>query len=445
METPETRYSRSADGVHIAYQVLGDADLDIVLSPGFVSHLEHSWEDPSMARFLRRLASFSRLIVFDKRGTGLSDRTTNDRPGLLEDRVRDIATLMDTVGSERAAIMGLSETGAVALLFAAMHPERTRAVVVYGSYTGLGDKGPIYPWAPDPEEAALLENLERNWGRGALYLELFAPSLVGDKRYEDWFAKLERLSVSPGAAVAGVRMLLEMDVRDILPAIRVPTLVLHKRDDKVVPIDEGRRIAEGVPGAKFVELAGADHWPWIGHEDAVEEIQEFLTGMRDSIEPDRALVTVMFVDIVDSTKRAAELGDRRWTDLLESFYAVVRRDLNRYGGREVDTAGDGLFAIFDGPVRAIRCATALTEAIVSLGLHIRTGIHTGECERIGDNLRGLSVVIGARVGALAGPGEILVSRTVQDLVVGSGLIFEDAGEHELKGVPDRWRLYRVVG
>ena len=444
MDTPETHYSRSADGVHIAYQVLGDADLDVVLSPGFVSHLEHSWEDPSMARFLRRLASFSRLIVFDKRGTGMSDPTPDGRPGLLEDRVNDIATLMDTVGSERAAIMGLSETGAVALLFAATHPERTRAAVVYGTYPGRGDKGGIYPWAPDPEEAAMLEHLERNWGRGAMYLELFAPSLVGDKRYEDWFAKLERLSVSPGAAVALVRMLLEKDVRDILPAIRVPTLVLHKRDDKVVPIAEGRVIAERVPGAKFVELPGADHWPWIGHEEAVEEIQEFLTGMRDSAEPDRAVVTVMFVDIVDSTKRAAELGDRRWTDILESFYAVVRQDLGRYGGREVSTAGDGFFAIFDGPVRAIRCGTALRATVARLGLHIRTGIHTGECERIADDLSGLGVVIGARVGALAGPGEILVSRTVQDLVVGSGLIFEDAGEHELKGVPDRWRLYRVA-
>ena len=445
METPETRYSRGADGVHIAYQVLGDADLDIVLSPGFVSHLEHSWEDPSMARFFRRLASFARLIVFDKRGTGMSDRTPDDRPGLLEDRARDIATLMDTVGSERAAIMGLSETGAVALLFAATHPERTTAAIVYGSFAGEGDKGPIYPWAPNPAQAAELEYIEQHWGRGTMFLELFAPSLVGDKRYEDWFAKLERLSVSPGAAVALVRMLHEKDVTDILPVIRVPTLVLHKRDDKVVPVDEGRRIAELVPGAKFVELPGSDHWPWIGDELPVEEIQEFLTGVRDNTEPDRALVTVMFVDIVDSTKRAAELGDRRWTDLLESFYAVVRRDLDRYGGREVDTAGDGLFASFDGPVRAIRCATALTEAVASLSLDIRTGIHTGECERMGDNVRGLAVVIGARVGALAGPGEILVSRTVQDLVVGSGLIFEEAGEHELKGVPDRWRLYRVVG
>ncbi len=444
MGTPETRYSRSADGVHIAYQVLGDADLDIVLSFGFVSHLEHSWEDPSMARFLRRLASFSRLIVFDKRGSGMSDPTPDERPGLLEDRVNDIATLMDTVGSERAAIMGLSETGAVALLFAATYPGRTRAAVVYGSFAGLGDKGPIYPWAPNPTQVAELEHLERNWGRGAMYLEEFAPSLVGDKRFEDWFAKLERLSVSPGAAVALVRMLFEMDVHDILPAIRVPTLVLHKRDDKVVPIKEGQDIADHVPGAKFVDLPGADHWPWIGHEEAIEEIQEFLTGIRETPEPDRSVVTVVFVDIVDSTKRAAELGDRRWADLLESFYAIVRRELDRHRGREVDTAGDGFFVTFDGPAQAIRCATALTAAVDELGLQVRTGIHTGECERMAAKVGGLAVVIGARVGALAEPGEILVSRTVQDLVVGSGMIFEDAGEHELKGVPDRWHLYRVV-
>ena len=441
---PETRYSKSADGVHIAYQVLGDADLDLVLSPGFVSHLEHSWEDPSMARFLRRLASFSRLIVFDKRGTGMSDRAPDDRPGLLEDRVNDIATLMDTVGSERAAIMGLSETGAVALLFAATYPARTRAAVVCGSFAGEGDTGPTYPWAPDPEAAQRLEELERNWGRGVLYLEKFAPSLVGDKRYEDWFAKLERLAVSPGAAVALVRMMWQMDVRDILPTIRVPTLVLHKRDDKVVPIEEGRFIAEHVPGAKLVELPGADHWPWIGHEEAVEEIQEFLTGMRDSAEPDRALVTVLFIDIVDSTKRAAQLGDRRWADLLASFYAVVRRELDRYRGQEVDTAGDGFFVTFDGPARAIRCATALVDTVEGLGLQIRIGIHTGECERMADKVGGLGVVIGARVGSLAGPGEILVSRTVQDLVVGSDVRFQQRGKHELKGVPGKWGLYAVV-
>ena len=256
---------------------------------------------------------------------------------------------MDTVGSERAALMGLSETSAVALLFAATYPERTRAVIAYGSYAGEGDTGPTYPWVPDPEAAEWLEDLERNWGRGVLYLEDFAPSLVGDALYEEWYAKLERLSVSPGAAVSLVRMALEMDVRDILPTIRVPTLVLHKRDDRVVPLDEGKYIADHIPGATFVELPGADHWPWIGHEEAVEEIQEFLTGMRDSVEPERALVTVMFIDIVDSTKRAAELGDRRWADLLERFYAVVRRELDRSRGREIDTAGDGFFMTFDGP------------------------------------------------------------------------------------------------
>ena len=249
METPVTRYSKSADGVHIAYQVLGeaDADLDLVVSPGFVSHLEHSWEEPHMARFYRRLASFSRLIVFDKRGTGMSDRPSDERPPLLEDRVGDIASLMDTVGSERAALMGLSETSAVALLFAATNPERTRAVIAYGSFAGEGDTGPTYPWVPDPEAAEWLEDLERNWGRGVLYLEDFAPSLVGDELYEDWYAKLERLSVSPGAAVSLVRMALEMDVRDILPTIRVPTLVLHKRDDRVVPLDEGKYIADHIP------------------------------------------------------------------------------------------------------------------------------------------------------------------------------------------------------
>jgi pimeloyl-ACP methyl ester carboxylesterase/class 3 adenylate cyclase len=444
VETPQTRYSRSRDGVHIAYQVLGDTDLDLVVSPGFVSHLEHSWEDPQMARFLRRLASFSRLIVFDKRGTGMSDRSADESAPLLEDRVNDIASLMDTVGSERAAIMGLSETGAVALLFAATYPERTRAVVAYGAFAGGGNTSPTYPWAPDPEDVEWLEDLERNWGRGVLYLEDFAGSVRDDKHYQEWFAKLERLSVSPGGAVALARMAMQIDVRKVLPTIRVPTLVVHKRDDKAVPLEEGKYIADHIPGATFVELPGADHWPWIGHEEAVEEIQEFLTGTRDSAEPDRAVATVMFVDIVDSTKRAAELGDRRWADLLESFYAVVRRELDRHRGREIDTTGDGFFVTFDGPARAIRCATALSEAVGRIGLKIRIGIHTGECERMADKVGGLGVVIGARVGALAGPGEILVSRTVQDLVVGSGLTFEDAGEHTLKGVPDRWHLYRVV-
>ena len=440
---PETRYARSADGVHIAYQVLGDSPIDLVLAPGFVSHLEHSWDDPALARFLRRLGSFSRLIVFDKRGTGLSDRDPTDRAPLLEDRVNDIAAVMDAAGSARAAIMGISETAAMSLLFAATHPERTTAVIAYGSWTNGNDRRPAYPWAPSSEDDEWLDELERNWGRGAMFIEDIVPSLVGDKRYEAWYAKLERLAASPGAAVGLARMAMQIDVRDILPTIHVPTLVLHRRDDRAIPIDDGRYIADHVPGAKFIELPGADHWPWIGDAQAVEEIQEFLTGMRDGGEIDRVLVTVMFVDIVDSTVHAAELGDRRWADLLETFYLAVRRELERFRGQEIDTAGDGFFVTFDGPARAIRCAGSLVDAVEAIGLEIRIGIHTGEVERVTDKIGGLAVVIGARIGALAGPRQILVSRTVKDLVVGSDVTFESRGQHQLKGVPGDWELYGV--
>jgi class 3 adenylate cyclase len=276
-----------------------------------------------------------------------------------------------------------------------------------------------------------------------MFIGDIVPTLVGDKRYEEWYAKLERLAASPGAAVELARMAMQIDVRDILPTIHVPTLVLHRRDDQAIPIEDGKYMADHVPGAQFVELPGADHWPWIGDGGAVEEIQEFLTGMRDGGESDRVLATVMFVDIVDSTKRAAELGDRRWTDLLESFYAVVRRELERFRGREIDTAGDGFFVTFDGPARAIRCARALVAAVERIGLNVRVGIHTGEVERVADRVGGLAVVIGARVGALAGSGEILVSRTVKDLVVGSDVSFEPQGQHDLKGVPGDWELYLV--
>ncbi len=441
---PETRYARSSDGVHIAYQILGDSQLDLVLAPGFVSHLEHSWDDPALARFLRHLASFSRLIVFDKRGTGLSDRDPADRAPLLEDRVNDIAAVMDAAASTKAAIMGISETAAMALLFAATRPERTTAVIAYGAWTNGTDSRPAYPWAPSSDDDQWLGDLEQNWGRGAMFLEDIVPTLVGDKRYEAWYAKLERLAASPGAAVALARMAMQIDVRDVLPTIHVPTLVLHRRDDRAIPVEDGRFVAEHVPGAKFVELPGADHWPWIGDQRAIEEIQEFLTGMRGGGEADRVLATVMFIDIVDSTKRAADLGDRRWTDLLQGFYAAVRHELDRFGGREIDTAGDGFFVTFDGPARAIRCAGSLVEAVQRIGLAIRIGIHTGEVERAAGKLSGLAVVIGARVGAIAGPDEILVSRTVKDLVVGSDVSFEQRGEHQLKGVPGNWELYRVV-
>ena len=440
---PETRYARSSDGVSIAYQVLGESPIDLVLAPGFVSHLEHSWDDPALARFLRRLASFSRLIVFDKRGTGLSDRDPSDRAPLLEERVNDIAAVMDAAGSMRAAVMGISETAAMSLLFAATHPERTTAVIAYGAWTNGTDARPAYPWSPSADEGEWLAELERNWGRGAMFIEDIVPTLVGDKRYEAWYAKLERLAASPGAAVGLARMAMQIDVRDVLPTIHVPTLVLHRRDDRAIPIAEGRYIADHVPGATFVELPGADHWPWIGDELAVEEIQEFLTGMRDGAETDRVLATVMFIDIVDSTARAADLGDRRWADLLEAFYAVVRRELGRFRGREIDTAGDGFLVTFDGPARAIRCAVALVEAVDAIGLRIRVGIHAGEVERVADKIGGLAVVIGARIGALAGAGEILVSRTVRDLVVGSEVRFQAQGQRQLKGVPGDWEIYSI--
>ncbi len=441
---PETRYAKSPDGVHIAYQVIGDSPIDLVLAPGFVSHVEHSWEDPAMARFLTRLASFTRLIVFDKRGTGMSDRDSNDASPLLEDRVLDIGAVMDAAGSTKAAIMGISETAAMALLFGATRPERTTAIIAYGAWTNGSDARPAYPWAPSPNDDEWLDDLAREWGRGAMFIEDIVPSLVGDPRYEAWYAKLERLAASPGAAVALARMAMQIDVRDILPTISAPTLVLHRRDDQAIPIEDGRLIADRVPGAKFVELPGRDHWPWIGDDRAIEEIQEFLTGMRDSGRPDRFLATVMFVDIVDSTARAAELGDRRWADLLQAFYAVVRSDLERFGGREVGTAGDGSFITFDGPARAIRCARSLIDAVDRIGLRIRVGIHTGEVERVGTDLGGLGVVIGARVGALAAPGEILVSRTVKDLVVGSEMEFDLRGAHSLKGVPGEWDLFAVA-
>ena len=397
---------------------------------------------PSLARFLRRLASFSRLIVFDKRGTGMSDRGHDDRPALLEDRVRDIAAIMDDVGSQSAVIMGQSETGAVALLFAATYPERTRAVIAYGTFAGEGTAGPTYPWAPVPDGPDIVD-IERYWGRGALYLEGFAGSRRDDADYVAWFAKLERLAASPGAAAALARQTNQIDVRAILPTIRVPTLVLHKRDDQGVPLADGRYIAEHVPGAKFVVLPGSDHWPWIGHDEALDEIEEYLTGIRESAEPDRMLGTVMFIDIVDSTRRGADLGDRRWADLLESFYAVVRHELERFRGEEISTSGDGFFVLFDGPARAIRAASSLIDAVRGLGLEVRVGIHTGEIERTADNVGGLGVVIGTRIGALAGAGEILVSRTVTDLVVGSTIRFVPRGSSELKGVPGAWELYAV--
>ena len=440
---PKTRYAKSGD-VHIAYQMLGNGDRDLILVPGFISHVEHFWEDPGVARFLRRMASFSRLIFFDKRGTGLSDRVPDSELPTLEQRMDDVRAVMDDVGSDRAALFAPSDAGGMATLFAATHPERTTALILYGCFAASA-KDPEYPWGQTPAELDQgLQRWKKSWGDGAMYLELFAPSMLGDKRYEEWFAKLERLSVSPGAAITLARMNAQIDIRNVLAAIRVPTLVLHRTRDRVVYVEEGRFLAERIPGAKYVEIPGTDHWPWNGDSESIlQEVNEFLTGTREISEPERVLTTVMFTDIVDSTKLAADLGDRRWTELLEDHQQLVRQELTRFRGREIDTAGDGFLATFDGPARAIRCASAIRDAMKGLGIEIRAGLHTGECEMVGEKMRGVAVHIGARVAALAGPGEVLLSRTVRDLVAGSGLAFEDRGTHVLKGVPGEWQLFAV--
>jgi pimeloyl-ACP methyl ester carboxylesterase len=437
---PVTKYARSGD-VNIAYQVVGDGPRDLVLVPGWVSNIEVFWEDPTCARFLSRLASFSRLILFDKRGTGLSDRVS-DLPS-LETRMDDVRAVMDAIGSERAALCGYSEGGPMCALFAATHPARTTALIMLGSYARLRSS-PDYPWGrPPAAQQAWLETCEREWG-GPVGMDIRWPTLARDERARQWWARFLRMSASPAAAVALSRMNYDIDIRHVLPVVRVPTLVVHSRGDQTIPAGAGRFLAEHIPGAKYVELPGIDHVPWGGDADAIlDEIEEVLTGVRHGPEPDRVLATVVFTDIVGATETAAELGDRRWKDLIQAYHAAVRRELARFRGREIDTAGDGVLAAFDGPARAVRCGCAVREAVRGLGLQVRTGVHSGECEVIGEKIGGIAVHIGARVAAEAGPGEVLVSSTVKDLVAGSGLRFADRGPRALKGVPGEWRLFAV--
>jgi pimeloyl-ACP methyl ester carboxylesterase len=443
---PETRYARSGD-VNIAYQVTGEGPRDLVYVPGWVSNIEMMWEQPPMARFLERLASFSRLILFDKRGTGLSDRVSNDELPTLERRMDDVRAVLETVGSERAALFGHSEGGNMCMLFAATYPERTAAMITLGCFAKRRDPDDDYPWAPaadDREESTL--DVERNWGHlRPEDVAYYAPSRVGDEQFVRTLERYFRRGASPGAAAALLRMNSYIDVRAVLPTIRVPTLVLHRTGDRDVDVAEGRYLASRIPGAKFVELAGNDHVISAGDIEAVaDEIEEFLTGTRPPPDPDRVLATVMFTDIVGSTERAAQLGDRRWSELLDTHHEAVRRELERFRGREVDTAGDGFLATFDGPARAVRCALSAGEAVRELGIEIRAGVHTGECELDGPKIRGIAVHTGARIASLAGPGEVLVSQTVKDLVSGSGLAFDDRGLHALKGVPGEWRVYAAV-
>lgn len=439
---PKTRYAKSGD-LSIAYQVVGDGPIDLVYVPGWVSHVEEAWEIPTHARFLNRLASYSRLILFDKRGTGMSDRVPVDALPTLEERMDDVRAVMDAVESARPALFGWSEGGNMSILFAATYPERITSLVTFGVFAKrLWD--PEYPWAPTWEQRlAEIDLVGREWGED-MDLTTLAPSLARDEAFRNQLTRYLRRSASPGAAAALLRMNTFIDVRHVLPSIRVPTLILHRANDRDSNIEEGRYISSRIPGAKLVELSGEDHIPWVGDADAVlHEIQVFLTGMGPPAESDRVLATVMFTDIVGSTERAASLGDRRWRDLLEAYYALVRRELPRFRGREIDTSGDGFLATFDGPARAIRCAVALNQGVPTLGCQIRVGLHTGEVEAMDEKVGGIAVHIGARVAALAGPGKVLVSSTVKDLVAGSGIEFRDLGAHVLKGVPGTWQLFEV--
>jgi len=439
---PPTRYARSGE-LHIAYQVVGDGPVDLVYIPSWISAVEHYWDEPLVSRYFSRLASFSRLIMFDRRGSGMSDPLP--RAPTLEEQMDDVVAVMDAAGSERAALFALLEGGAMAALFAATHPERTTGLVLY-------EAQPRMAWAPDYDWALRREERDEYlrdgipaWGDGSR-LAFLAPAAAANPRLREWFGRLERLAASPGMAAKLMRMNADIDVRAVLPSIKVPTLVMHRAGDRMIDIRHSRYVAEHIPQARLVELPGEQSLVF-GPDaaDELDEIEEFLTGARQAAHSERVLATVMFSDIVDSTTRAAELGDRRWRDLLQSVETSVGRELVRWRGRAVKTMGDGFLATFDGPARAIRCATMIRDDAQSqFGLEVRSGLHTGEIELMGDDVGGIAVHIGARVGASAGPGEVLVSGTVKDLVVGSGITFEDRGERELRGVPGRWRLFAVA-
>ena len=436
MEAP-VKYAKSGE-VHLAYRVFGDGPRDLVLVPGTLSHVEMTWERAYNEHLLKRLTAFARVIVFDKRGQGLSDRVAEQT---LEERVGDVRAVMDAAGSERATIYGWSEGGPMCLMFSATYPERTSSLVLYGTFASIKDP----PWSrPRDEFEARLRYHEAHWGEGVL-LGYNSPSALKDPALMQSAARLERASASPGSYVVLMRANFELDVRHILASIHVPTLIMHRVGDALVPVSSGRYLAQKIPGAKFVEIPGIDHAVVDNAtQDVIADlIEEFLTGERHVHESDRMLATVMFTDIVGSTQRASELGDSRWRHLLDDWYSLMRKELTAFRGREVDTAGDGLLATFDGPARAIRCASSIRERVHALGLQVRTGLHTGECELAGDNVIGIAVHIGARVAALANPDEVLVSSTVKDLVAGAGLKFNDRGAHSLKGIPDEWRLFAV--
>lgn len=439
--TPVVQYARCGD-LNIAYQVVGSGPHDIVLVPGWISTIEMFWEEPTVARFFERLASFSRLILFDKRGTGLSDRFTG-APN-LEMRMDDLRAVLDAVGSTKATLFGYSEGGAMSMLFSATYPQRVASLVMAGCFPYRRIDADFPFGRTEEQTEAQIRACEENWG-GPVGCDLRCPSKVGDERYRQWWARWLRMSASANVAITLTRLNYDIDVRHLLGNIHVPTLLLHSVDDRATAVGASRYMAERIPGARLVEFPGSDHMPWLSDADGMlDEIEQFVTGAKSAVEIDRVLATVMFTDVVGSTEKAAALGDQSWRDLLVAHHALVRKELTRFRGREIDTAGDGFLATFDGPARAIRCARAIADAVRALGIQIRAGLHTGECEIMGEGIGGMAVHIGARISAMANAGEVLVSSTVKDLVAGSGLAFEARGRQQLKGVPGEWATFSVV-
>jgi pimeloyl-ACP methyl ester carboxylesterase/class 3 adenylate cyclase len=439
---PETRYAKTGD-IHIAYQVFGDGPVDMVLAAEFWHSIEVQWDQPDLAAFLERMGSFARLISFDQRGSGVSDPVSLRELTSLDLWMDDINVVMDEVQAESAVLYGIGGGGTMSMLFAATHPQRVSGLVLVNSFARLS-RAPDYPWGrgPDLEDEAL-DVMRTGWGRG-VFLDLVAPSRVGDEDFRRWWARYQRIGASPGTILSMRKMLAQIDVRDVLPSIRAPTLVLHRAETTWNRIEHGRYLAEHIPGAKLVEVPGVDHFFFTGNSEAfLSETEKFVAGLVGPPESDRQLSTVLFTDIVGSTELAAQVGDRRWREVLEAQRVVVRRELDRYRGLEIDTAGDGFLATFDGPGRAVQCAALLRDAVKPLGIEIRAGLHTGEVEVLSEGLAGVAVHIGQRVLAEAEPGEVLVSSTVKDLTAGSGLEFEDRGLHALKGVPEEWRLFAV--
>jgi class 3 adenylate cyclase len=441
MLTPETQYAKSGE-VHIAYQVFGEGPIDVILALGLTTHIEVCLELPAYAHFVERLSSFARVIAFDKRGMGLSDR-----PAVLstfEEQMDDLRAVLDAAGSKRAVLFGFAEGAPMALLFAATYPERTSALVLWAFYA-RATRSLDYPFAPPPEfYTEGMEAVSAGFGRRGLFCELFAPSLEGDEAFRRWLGRVQRYAVSPGAALAWFRMAAQVDVRHVLPVLAVPTLLLHRAGDRMVRLAAARHMAQQIRTARLVEMPGDDNLFFVGDVDRVaDEIEEFITGVRPAATHDSVLATVMVTDIVGATQTAARLGDRAWRDLLEAHHRGVRAALERFGGREVDTAGDGFLATFDGPARAIRCASAIAQDLQSLHLDVRVGLHSGECELIAGKVGGIAVHIAARVAGQARPGEVLVSGTVKDLVIGSGFRFAERGSAALKGVPGEWSLFAV--